>query len=477
MKSLPIHWSEGLFLQPQHFQAAERSWSETLQTSELWDHHYGYGVRRLELSADAIANYQFQVNVCHARMKDGTLVAIDPGQELDRLDLKEAFARDPTVKVYLAVPKLKIGAQNVRSDGQTAKSRYVEIVQSVQDESTGGNDQELRFRMLDVRLLLSTQDMAGYEVLPLAQIQRATEKEAAPAIDDSYFPPMLAIDAWPPLGRDVVRDIYDIVGKKIEVLSEQVVNRGITLVSQVPGDLERLFMLNELNAAYSVLNVHAFAGGIHPITAYAELCRLVGRLSLFGKERRPPDIPRYDHDDLATIFHKIKDWIVFLLNQIQDYEYEQRYFVGETRGMGVTLESKWLGADWQWFVGVDHGNLSEQDCLALLRPGALNVKLGSSRQVDSLFQFRAEGLQLRPLSQAPRALPPRRDWLYFEVGRDNAAWRDVLETQTLAMRLAENLIVNRDKLQGERNIVVSVGGKHVNLQFALFAVPLPRTQK
>jgi len=66
MNSLPVHWSEGLFLQPHHFQAADRAWTESSQTSELWDHQYGYGVRRLELSQDAIANYQFQVNVCHA---------------------------------------------------------------------------------------------------------------------------------------------------------------------------------------------------------------------------------------------------------------------------------------------------------------------------------------------------------------------------------------------------------------------------
>jgi type VI secretion system protein ImpJ len=347
----------------------------------------------------------------------------------------------------------------------------VEVLQSVQDESSGGNDQELQFRMLDLRLLLSTQDMAGYEVLPLAQVQRTAEQEAVPCIDATYFPPMLAIDAWPPLGRDIVRAIYDIIGKKIEVLSEQVLNRGITLVSQEPGDLDRLFLLNELNASYAVLKVMAFASGIHPLTAYVELCRLVGRLSIFGKERRPPDIPYYDHDDLATIFIKVKEWIVLLLSRIRDYEYEQRFFVGEGKGMRVSLESRWLGSDWQWFVGVLYGNIGERDCLALLAPGSLNWKLGSSRQVDALYQFGAEGLQLRPLQQAPRALPPRRDWLYFEVNRDNASWRDVLETQTLAMRLTDNLIVNRQQLQGERNIVVSVGGKQVSLQFALFAVP------
>ena len=193
------------------------------------------------------------------------------------------------------------------------RKKRIEIRQSVQDESLGGNDQELPLRGLNVRLLLSTQDASGYEILPIAQIQRAGEQEATPRLDDTYFPPMLAIDAWPALGRDIVRAIYDIIGKKIEVLSEQVVNRGITLTSQEPGDLERLFMLSELNAASSVLAVLAFAPGVHPLTAYVELCRIVGQLSIFGPECRPPEIPHYDHDDLAGIFRKVKEYILYLL--------------------------------------------------------------------------------------------------------------------------------------------------------------------
>ena len=53
----------------------------------------------------------------------------------------------------------------------------------------------------------------------------------------------------------------------------------------------------------------------------------------------------------------------------------------------------------------------------------------------------------------------------------------MLETQTLAMRLTDNLIVNRQQLQGERKIVVSAGGQQVSLQFALFAVPQPGSPK
>jgi type VI secretion system protein ImpJ len=471
MRNLPVHWSEGMFLRPHHFQAADRYWTEMLTTSEQWDNQYNYGLRKLELSREAIENFQVQVNVCHARMRDGSLISLDAGQELDRLDLKPAFASESVVRIYLAVPKLNMGGVNVAT-APAGNSRYVETTSSPQDESSGGNDQEIQFRALNVRLLLSTQDLAGYEVLPIAQVQRAGEGAATPRLDADYIPPVLAIDAWPPLGRDIVRAIYDIIGKKVEVLTQQVVNRGITLTSQEPGDLDRLLMLAQLNEATATLAVLAFALGIHPLVAYVELCRIVGQLSIFGAERRTPEIPAYDHDDLARIFRYIKERIELLLGSIRDYEYEQRFFVGEGKGMRVSIESKWLGSDWQWFVGVLRGNLSEKECLALLSPGELDWKLGSARQVDALFEYGAEGLHMTPLAQAPRALPPSRDWIYYEVSRQGTSWKDVLDTQTLAMRLKDTLIVNRAELQGERKLVVSVRGKSVPLQFALFAVPM-----
>jgi type VI secretion system protein ImpJ len=460
-----------MFLRPHHFQAADRYWTEAINASEQWDHAYYYGLCEFELSSEAAANYQVQVNFCRARMKDGTLISREPGQELDRIDLKEAFAREAAVRVFLAVPKLKMGAVNVSATDRADKARYVEVKHAVQDESLGGNDQEVQLRSLNVRLLLSTDDMEGYEVLPVAQIERAGEREAVPRLDVSYIPPLLAVDAWPPLGRDILRAIYDVIGKKIELLSQQVINRGITLVSQEPGDLDRLWMLSALNVAYATLHALTFARGVHPFTAYVELCRIVGQLSIFSRERRPDAIPHYDHDDMEPVFRWLKRQIELLLEQIRDYEFEQRFFVGEGKGMRVTLESKWLNADWQWFVGVSRGGLSEKECLVLLSPGELDWKLGSARQVDPLFEYGAEGLHMTPLERAPRALPPGGDWVYYEVSRQGAAWKDVLETQTLAMRLKDSLIVNRESLAGSRRLVVSARGKQSPLEFALFAVP------
>src|SRR5262249_18412903 len=138
----------------------------------------------------------------------------------------------------------------------------------------------------------------------------------------------------------------------------------------------------------------------------------------------------------------------------------------------VSLEARWFHTDWQWYIGVNKGELSEQECRDLLAPGELDWKLGSSRQVEILFKRRAEGLQLRTVDRVVRAMPNRPDWIYYQVDkRDNPAWRDVQETQSLAMRFKDSLIVNRDRFQGNRSVVVQTRGRNVELQFALFAVP------
>jgi type VI secretion system protein ImpJ len=488
MSNLPVHWHEGMFLRPQHFQAADRHWADALRQSEYWDHEYNYGLREVEISSEAIANYHVQLTRCQCRMRDGTQVSLEPGNEPDRVelkpaleeteamflkvDLKEAFERDPVVRVFLAVPKLKLGSANVAipGNGAAGTNRFVPEPRELADESSGGNDQPIQLRKLNARLLLSTQDTSGYELLPIAQIKRAGEGEALPVLDDQYFPPLLAVDCWPPLGRDVVRAIYDLIGQRIEIRSEQIINRGVSMVSHDVRDLERLFMLKELNAAYTTLSVLAFARGVHPFLAYTELCRIVGQLSIFGKARRPPDVPRYDHDDLARIFYYIKQQIEMLLDTIPDYEFEQRPFIGEGLGMQVRLESPWLRNDWDWYVGVSRGSLSEADLRGLL--AKLDWKLGSSRNVDLLFTQKRPGLMLTPLEQAPRALPANRDWSYFVIARNGAAWTDVHQTQTLAMRLKESLILNRNELQGERTLrVMSEQNRAAELQFSLFAVP------
>jgi type VI secretion system protein ImpJ len=487
MQNLPIHWYEGAFLRPQHFQAADRYWAEQLHASHQWSNPYSYGICEIAFSRDALAGHQFELQRLRARLRDGTLVDLGGETAPDRLDMRspaggglavpaaqsalaDAFEKSAVVKVYLGVPRTVMGRPNVASSSGDADVRYVDVTTNVQDESWGGGEEQIQFRKLNAVLLLSTQDLSGYELLPLAQIKRAGDGEAAPQLDETFIPPVLRIDAWPQLSRDMVRAVYDMVGGKIETLSRQIASRGIGLESTEPGDVDRILMLSALNAAHAVLAVLAFAQDVHPREAYMELCRVAGQLGIFGPDRRLTGILPYDHDDLHRIFLDIRLRIEGLLNSVRDYEFEQRSFIGVGLGMQVSLEPRWFNSDWQWYIGVNKGELSPRECLELLTQ--LDWKLGSSRQVELLFKHRAAGVQLLPVERVVRALPARNDWMYFEVPRqDTPAWQDVQQTQTLAMRLKDSLIMNLDRLQGEQNLVVSAFGRKNSLKFALFAVP------
>src|SRR5262245_44706429 len=187
MRNLPVFWHEGMFLRPQHFQAADRYWSELHEVSQQLDHPYYYGLRTASLSEEAIANNQFQINACRARMKDGTVINLEIGQEPDRLDMREAvsgllidsadlgeaFEQEARVRVFLAVPRLKLGRANVGRDHSQLDSRFLTSSSSVQDETDGSNQEEVDFLTLNTRLLLSTQSHAGFEVMPIAQVKRA----------------------------------------------------------------------------------------------------------------------------------------------------------------------------------------------------------------------------------------------------------------------------------------------------------------
>ncbi len=470
MRSQPVHWYEGMFLRPQHFQASDRYWHQAVATAVQWQSAYPYGVRAFRLQREALGANFFQLNGCQAVLRDGTMIDLD-GQDL-RISLKDAWQKQAEITVLLAVSKLVLGRPNTGAAGAAATRLTVGAI-PVTDENTGGSESEIEFRRLDVRLMLSSDNTEGYETLPIARIKRAGGDESTPEIDDEYFPPLLACDAWEELAQGIVRGIFDLVGQKVDVLAQRATSRGLSFHSQEPGELDDLWMLAQLNQALASLHSMTFAIGLHPYYVYHELCRIVGVLSIFDSTRRlDPLLPAYDHDDLGKVFWWLKRKISELIGTAKKLEYEQRYFVGVERGMQVSLDPKWLHANWSWFVGVHGENVPTDICRELLRPGVLDWKMGSNQQVELLFKHRMPDVKADDeLRTPPRALPSQRGWIYFEVRREGPAWKDVLATQTLAMRFNTNVIANLDKLAGQRKLEVIHNEKRAILEFSLFAVP------
>src|SRR5207248_1925727 len=121
---------------------------------------------------------------------------------------------------------------------------------------------------------------AGYAVLAVAPVARSARAEAVPELPEPYIPPVLACDAWGALQRGILQQIYHRVSKLVDQRSSQIRSRRITFDSQSPGDRQIFESLRVLNEASAYLGVMADAAGVHPLPAYLELCRLIGRLAM-----------------------------------------------------------------------------------------------------------------------------------------------------------------------------------------------------
>jgi type VI secretion system protein ImpJ len=453
-----------MFLRPQHFQAADRHAHDQLRDSEDWYHPYNWGLRSVDLDRDAIANYAVSVRSCEARFKDGTKLSIPSDGTVDPIELKSALSTSGAVTVYLAVPTLQSGRANVEETPTAHGPRYWVDHLQVDDENTGGGEQPIQIRRVRSRLLLSNQDHTGYELLPLARIERSAHLEAPPRVDDAYVPPLLVLDGWPSL-MQTVQSLYHQIGAKVDQLAAQIIDRSISFDSQVPGDAERLLKLAVLNGAVSAFEAIAFVRGLPPLAVYQELCRLVGQLAIFTDARRPPSLPPYDHEDLGGCFYTVIKYIQLGLDTIAPSAFEKRYFERHGERLQVSLEPGWLSSTKTLFLGVET-ELSDEECEQLLR--AMDMKLGSTSRVEQIFKQALRGLKLVPIVRPPRSLPAGTGVVYYQIERDQVFWRDVADTHSMAIRM--NLA--RAAFQSDRILAVvpPKSNKTTNLQFALYVI-------
>jgi type VI secretion system protein ImpJ len=472
MTSRQVHWHEGMFLTPHHFQALQQHWFDQAQRGEKWDLHYNWGLRAIDLDREALANHRLVVRSLQARLRDGTLVAVPEDGTLPELPLQPVLERDSAVDVFLAVPVLRVGRANISATGGADGTRYLVDIINREDENTGDRPQPVQVRLLNLKLLFSTQDHAGYETLPIARIEKSARAEAVPQLHLPYIPPVLACDAWQPLAAGVLQVIYDRIGKKLDLLAAQITSRGISFGSQAPGDALLFGQLQALNEASAVLHILSFAGGVHPLPAYLELCRLVGQLAIFGDSRRTPELPRYDHDDLGGCFNRVKNYIDALLDQVVEPDYKERPFVGAGQRMQVSLEPSWLESAWQMYIGVQSPLPAEEAIRLLTRGGQLDMKVGSSERVERIFQLRQAGLKFAHSPLPARALPARAGLIYFQINREaqQEEWQNVQRSLTLAIRLNEQCIVG--SIEGERVLTIrtGTGAQTTTLQFTLYVV-------
>ena len=465
MASQPIHWIEGLFLRPHHFQANDRhAFRLHAQVARLALGR-SIGIAAIDIDSDALANHSFRLRELKAIMPDGTIVDVPDEANARARNFKEELDRDGYVVLFLAVPIMVLGRSNNKPDETDSMVRSIVEPITVEDENDGQRPEEILVRRLNLRLLSQSDKTDGYSVLPLARVVRSIRADGAPQLDPDFYPPVFHCNAYPPLADNILRYLLNRVGRKATGLVTQLRAGGLGLGAREPLLVAQLNVLNGAQGAlFSLVNDMTATLG----SAYTELCRIVGWLAFFSDERLLPQLPALNHLEPHKALVPLRRIIEDYLDRVIEPEFKDRPFIGAGLRMQVSLEPSWLEPDWGIFIGVQSDLPTEELVKIITTAGVLDMKVGSSDQADAIYRAGKAGLSFTPIKTPPRVLPP--GVTYFQIARDASGpeWTDVKRTLSLAVRFNENRV--QGNIQDQQVLTLSFGGKTCRIQFTLFVV-------
>jgi type VI secretion system protein ImpJ len=424
-----VVWTEGMFLQPQHFQQHDRYLEYQLRQRLAATIGYPWGFSSIVVDDAALALGKLSLSSAQGILPDGNAFSV-PGNDAAPAALDvPADARNE--RVVLAVPLQRPGI--VESDAEQAAGsmgpRYQVAEVSVGDSNTNiDRDASVQVGRLNLRLMLERDAGEGFATLGVARVveRRADNKLV---LDAQYIPPMLHAPGHAILDG-YVRELCGLLHQRGEALAARLAQPGRGGV----GEIADFLLLEAVNRSQPLFMQFQQRSVLHPETLYAACLSLAGDLATFRDKRRPPAFPEYLHDDQARCFRPVIDDLRQSLSMVM-----------EQTAIPIELQDRKYGIRVAIIADTDlqrHANFvlavaSQIPGEALRARFPTQVKIGPVERIRDLVNLQLPGVALRPLPVAPRQIPYHAGFNYFELEtRNNDLWKQLESSGGLAMHIA-----------------------------------------
>lgn len=423
-----VVWSEGMFLNPQHFQQQERYIERYVNDKCSAYGAYGWGVQEFELDQQLLKLGKISVVKARGVFPDGTPFNFpDVDDSAPVLDVPDN-TRNCTV--FLGIPLRRPGAIDVLpEDSQQGLARYYKDEQDVRDSTQEGGDQhKLDIGKLRLKLLLETDDRSGYACIGVSKISE-TRDDKDVLLDDAFIPSCLDCRVSAKLSSFLTETV-GLLQQRAQSIAGRLADtkRGGT------AEIADYMMLQFLNRVEPLTKHLSRMQGLHPLALYAETIQVIGELSTFtSTEKRAPDFPPYLHQDLQATFGPVMSSLRKGLSTV----YEQTAISLELQvkkyGIRVSeITDRSLLSTASYVLSV-HADVSDEVIRTRL---PAQIKIGPVERIRQLVNAAMPGIQLKPLPVAPRQIPYRSGYTYFELDRQNPLWRELANSGGFAMHIA-----------------------------------------
>jgi type VI secretion system protein ImpJ len=422
-----VVWSEGMFLNPQHFQQQDRYFEYYVNGRCNALAPYGWGFKDFELDQQLLNLGKISVQRASGIFPDGT-----PFNFPDHDDPPPVIEIPESVKntvVYLAVPVRRPGAvDTLPQDSKQGLARYYAQDQSVRDVTVeGGDSQKLQIGKLRLRLLLQTNDLSGFAYIPLVRINEVRQEKDI-ALDERCIPSVLDCKATLNLST-FMAELHGLLRHRAEAIAGRLADsrRGGT------AEIADYLLLQVINRVEPMVVHMSRIDGLHPLHLFDYLVQMVGELATFvAPNRRPPELPVYLHADLEQTFAPLMQTLRKYLSMVYEQTAiamnlaEKKYGV---RVAEITDRSLLTTASFVLAVRAD-----VNDEMIRSRFPA-QIKIGPVERIRQLVNAALPGIELKPLPVAPRQIPFRAGYTYFELDQHSQFWKEMSSSGGFAMHV------------------------------------------
>lgn len=416
-----VHWHEGMFLRPHHFQIAFSGMQSRLHNEIDRVRPWNYGVSKIKINEGLLAQNIFEITSCEIIYPDdGAIVCVPDNVEVPQRSFRDIVQTASCFDVYLGLPRVRQRDVNVSLDETRKDCRYLVKEEAYFDENSGQNSQHIQTKSPNVQILFEGESLSGYSVVKIARIHPTGSIKGTPSEDPSFVPASLSIGSSDLL-LDMVRTIVSEALAASTRLSRQLVDGELLSGSATLQGVGNTLRLQSLRRGTAVLEQMVNLASFHPQEVYFELLRTVADLSVFG----PPntyfdDLPAYDHDDLWKCFQSTIDALRNLLDVVSPRQFHFRPFVERDQILECTLEREWLEPTARLYIAVKSSEYTREEIQKFMNLSA--VKVASPTKLVEIDSKRTSGIPMARLDRViPGELPQMPDGEFYELKRKEGA--------------------------------------------------------
>lgn len=424
-----VLWTEGLFLQPHHFQQADRYVEGLVSGLARRLMPYAWGVNELEINEEVLKFGQFAIKGAAGLTPDGTVFRVPQSEDHPpALEVPES-AKDCVV--YLSVPARRRGSLEIDPSGMERSAARFRPGEVEVTDVTGEARKPAVVGVAKLRLQFALQldDLADRLVIPIARIiERRPDGEVV--LDKGFIASCMDLRAAPPL-YGVLRELEGLLSHRQRALAGRLTETG---GSKGTAEIQDALLLMVVNRALPRVRHMLACENIHPVQFYGLCVELAGELAtLLATDKMPPEFPPYQHDNLSPTYAPV----VRTLRQYLSSVLEQSAILIplEARKYGISVG---IIADRKLITSAGFVLAVKADVPAenVRRHFSGQSKIGPVEEIRPLVNSALPGIQLRPLPVAPRQIPYNAGVVYFELDRDSPYWRKMTTSGGIAVHVS-----------------------------------------